>query len=379
MRIAVACKFFAFGGVVAYNMRLAGAIAAAGHDVDLIFLRGAPPIDYPITPAVRVVSYATGLRATVSKMVGMPLIHTRFKDSFSIESSPDVVGWTLTPFWKRWKRDYDGVILSDESYAPFNVLAAGILRMPFAVEIHEGDPNANPPLDRFRRWMLEKARFLVTQTPRLAEVIRSQYNLSSEVMPITMPVTKLTFDRRPIVIVDTRWTKERRPEFLLEIIEREPLAHYVMAGNFASNDLFDWFRAEVSKAGLQSRITYHLWKTDDSVARIYSTAIGYLRWPHRRTGGGVELGVGWGVIRALENGCPCIVDGRLGGAFLIENGKEGFLVNDEPESYAMAISSLLADPTLVARLSVAAWKRAQDWSGPSQLPRVARLVDRFQK
>lgn len=379
MRIAIASKFFAFGGVTAYGARLAGAFSASGHQVDLIFLRGAPPTGYPLPPGIRVLTYATGLRAELSMMSGMPLMRTVLQDAFSRESSPDLVGWAMTPFWRHWSREYDGVIFTDENYAALNVLATKVSRFPFAVVIHEaGAPNDNPQFGRSRNLMFQAARFLVTPTPKVGDAIRLRYGYSPEIMPITWPVSELRNPRRPIVLLETRWTKDRRPELLLEIMEREHLAHYVMAGSFVSPELFNWFRAEVFKRGLQTRISYHLASPDDSVAEMYATASAYIRWPQQSITGRVEMGVGWGVIRALESGCPCILDRRLGGAFLVQDGRSGYLVDGDAESFAFAISDLLSNDEKLNRFSACAWDHAQKWTVPAQATRVASLVERFQ-
>jgi glycosyltransferase involved in cell wall biosynthesis len=68
-------------------------------------------------------------------------------------------------------------------------------------------------------------------------------------------------------------------------------------------------------------------------------------------------------LEAISLGCPIVSSDNLGIRDIIADGVEGFIVNvGDPEALADRVSRILSDPQLRIRMSIAALRRADDFS-----------------
>lgn len=377
VRVAVVCKFFSHGGVMAYNIRLAAALAATGAVVDFVLLRGELPQRTELPGNARVLTYAHGTKARLSQLMGLPILRLLLRGAFSDESSPDFLSWVAAPLTHRWSRSYDGIFISDEHLATFVAMGLRLNPVPYAVQIHEGDSTTRAPLERTRQKAVSGAKFVLTPSPALIDVIRERYGRTGSVLIITRPIEELEVAKEPYVLVDTRWSDARNASFLFDIMDCEATARYVLAGSFPSTEQSRGFLRMARQRGHHERLMLRLNLFDDELDELYNHATAYLRWPWLGGSGRYEHGLGWGVVRSLERGCPCIVDYRIGGAALIKNGVNGFIVDGRAQDFAQRVDQLLSDSNLVARISWNALETAKQFSFAASVPRVRELLSAF--
>ncbi len=86
----------------------------------------------------------------------------------------------------------------------------------------------------------------------------------------------------------------------------------------------------------------------------------------------------FGLVAAEAQSCgvPVIAAAVGGLPYIIDNGTSGVLVQDhDPDAYAAAISSVLGDPELAARLSAGAVEHSARFSWEATVARLLELYE----
>lgn len=351
LKVLVISKFDGIGGVNNALRRLCELLALAGEIPTLMFIRGSDPqvpgYGFPVE------AYLTGRRARASQVIGLPWLRFWMANAFPDSSAPDPASWFLAPLRRLKKSAFDVVILGDENLATFSYLACTLRSTPFLIFSHEGRLSSLPILHSLQTRMYARCRGVLVQSP-LALALLTETSRR----PVHLIQLATHFRDAPIlpkerfILFDTRWTPNRNPNLILDILDLESRISATVAGSFSTDELRLSFERQVANRGLSGRITFALNRTDDEIRNLYARALAYLRWPHMHRGEQYELGIGWGVVTALENGCPVVLDESLGGSRLVKNGVHGYLVSGNATSFARAVASLLDDP---AQAEMFAW------------------------
>ena len=300
--------------------------------------------------------------------------------AFQDNHAPDLISWVLAPFAKRWKAKYDLIVYTDENFGLVSSLVNRLLRIKYLIVVHEGHHGSRPSVIRkLMSALYTDAAAVLTSSPITEHSLHSQTKSNVLLATLARPADSILLAKEPFILFDTRWSKFRDPWLILDIIDNEPRATYVMAGSFPTPGLERDFRNEVTKRGHGGRLRLRLNLPRHEVPSLYRRATAYVRWPEIHAGAPHERGVGWGVITALENGCPVVLDYRMGGAALIKDGVQGFLVEHHVKEYCTSISKLLRRPELVRAMAKEAWNLSKELSIESfslPLNRLLREVER---
>lgn len=370
MRVLAVSKFGAPGGVNKVLVRTCSALRLAGASVELLFLRREPSgIDLE---GVHHHTALVGKWESASVTLGLPALKTLFRDGFDIESAPEVFSWLLLPLLVQRTAKIDVVLYADENLAAIAHLANILTRIPFAVLSHEGKVSNLYGIGALQKSMLSRAIGILTPSPSAEDsLIRSGYRRVLRV-GLACPVNSVAPKER-FLLFDTRWSPGREPGKLLDILEREPRLHAVISGSFPNPSVLRTFKADVTRRDLERRVTYSL-RADESVTTsLYQRALAFARWPERHGKEVYEQGIGWGFFRAIENGCPLIIDQGLSASRIIETGVHGFVVDGTPESFSRAAADIMDDEGLAQTLS----RNCIDLAERLSISRTARPLREF--
>lgn len=160
---------------------------------------------------------------------------------------------------------------------------------------------------------------------------------------------------RKLLLTVSKWSKFRNPDLYLDILEKLPAnIKLTFVGRWDSEAEFEDFILKIKKNNLQERIDVIRNISEDELNRLYDQTRLFLRL------GFGEHGTGQGIIEALGHGCPVIISRELGASSLIENGKNGFLIDgNNLEKIIENISSIFWDDSILEDLSDAAYETAR--------------------
>lgn len=374
-RLLVVSKFLNHGGVSEYAIRFAQACKVAGFDTELVALRAVSSESVKQVSGVRVSALLLGKAARRSIMLGLPLLRLFRSQGYSDDNAPDLLSWTFGLALSRRIRHADLVVYTDEVFGSFAQLATKLVPRPYAVVIHEGyeiKPRALIPL---QTRLLSQAAGLFSPSPRASRMVETRTGLHVTQLVLTRPVDSPNQGRGLSVLFDTRWTPARRPSMILDIARIETRPHYVVTGSFPTREQERDFLKGIDAAGLSKSITVVTGISDEEIRELYAAALAYVRWGEKDASNS-ESGVGLGILKALESGCPVVVDKTMGGAELIVDGVHGFAVDPTPDSIAGRISYLVSDPASARFMGQQAWELARRLSGPEQADTLRRSIMR---
>lgn len=152
------------------------------------------------------------------------------------------------------------------------------------------------------------------------------------------------------------------------LAKRFPEAHLVCAGDGS----VDAVRHQAGQAGLDLRVECPGWLSVDQARSELARADVFVLPSYAE-------GLPMSLLEAMANGLPVIAS-RVGGIpSLVQHGVNGLLIDaGDSEALACAIESVLADPTLRARLGAGARQTiVERYSLESHLARLGHLYGRF--
>jgi glycosyltransferase involved in cell wall biosynthesis len=377
-RVGVISKFFAYGGVNSIAVRLSEAFRIGGFESHLVFIRGRPPPGVASETLAEIEVCIEGRWESLSRLLGLPFLRTVLRE-YGDDSSPDLLSWIVTPFVRDWRHRFDFVVYADESLSLLTVLANKMMRLPYGVVVHEGMEPYPRFLTPLQEYVLRHAHIVFGASPKVTELLQQRLSRDIETLYLMRPSDHVSYDRRRFAIVDSRWIDSRHPEFLFDIMKLESELEYVVAGSFPSSEAQSRFLNEAKRRGVDHRLCIQVGATDERLRSLYQQAVVYLRWP-ARWGSVSESGIGWGAIKALENGCPVVLEEGVSAAVLITDGKSGFVVRHDAEEYANRISMLASSRALVQTISEGGMRIARKFSVTAEGMRlkdeIGRLISR---
>lgn len=373
-RVGVICKTSAIGGVTNFAIRLAQGLKLAGAIPELVFLRAATREPFLRSMDLSV-SYLHGRRsAALSKLVGLPVLKLVLKSTYGIDSSPDPVTWVFAPFIAGWHTRYDLVFFADESFSSFSIFGNAATRLTYSVVAHEGRPPTPKWLIRPQLRLYQRARVLYSTSPLSQRLIEARTGRKVKLLVMAVPSPSPGTKRERFFLLDTRWTRARNPFFLLQLLRQVPEVKFVVTGSFSPSSLGDTLKSEINAAGFDDRVTFVVNPSDAVLDSLYSKARAYLRWP-AVTPTAVETGIGWGVIKAMENSCPVILDERMGFAEVLRRHSAGLPVPGGAIGFANAVETLDRDDQITSQLAGNAWRVANEYSIRSSIPDLRLSLD----
>lgn len=346
--LVVEDRLSAHSGTSKMTLEIANGFKEAGYEVETHFFaigadsrfleeksaeRTAPRLWQQVTSAI-------------SQCCQIPLFATVWSGGFNRSDAVDFIGMVLdSRFYAKMRRADLTVFMN--YWAAFPLLFANREGVGRTIVYFQEAPSFRElpwplgPLVRFVvREILKRCDVVISPTSEIQAAAVRNMNVESSVLMYAFRSLPVTERKGNFVLLDTRWTEEREPEFALRIAEEMLDTRFVMAGYFPSRhkraDLIEAVRAN----GLEHRIRVQEALPEADLQSLYASATCYVRWSAIHG----EAGCSYGLIESIGSLCPPIIDSRLGSAsFLRELGLGELVVDRDPKSFARAIRRLFQD------------------------------------
>jgi glycosyltransferase involved in cell wall biosynthesis len=337
-----------YAGTTRMALYLAQGFADCGHDVTLAFVDLKPSNDLlPLDRTAAAVRFLSGrLSKSLSKAIQAPFFRLFESGAFDENDSIDVFGQVVGRGLRQLVASSDNVILMNQ-WAGFSfLLNPRPRRARVGLIIHEPPyfrelpALIRAPLRRYIDALSRAVDVIVSISPVLQARLASDFGIASVLQINAVAPEPNSLVRGNFVLVNTRWTIERDPGFIVDIARLNPGVKFVVVGRFATSELRERLRTELSAAGLTGQVEIFEDVSEDKLATLFSTARCYLRW----AACGGELGVSAGLFQAIGSGCVPVISDDLGSAYEVRTQiSPDLVVPRTPEAFAVAVARLIRD------------------------------------
>lgn len=363
----------ASAGTTKFAISLARGFTQLGHSTKLIFLHESPTgrLIEPSLAGLNWTIVSSGATYAVSSAMQYPFTGLFFRSAFSSDDHVDFLRGIASRQLAKTVERSDLVIAANIWSATCLLLHHENPRVRRVVYFHEPPRFDGLPaafVFGMRTYLKELiragVRFVCLTDPLMSE-LSDWLKRSSFVMTNGYSLGPVFRAKEDFVLVDSRWTEQRNPTFILKIASRLRGTRFVVAGRFATDQLRQRFMNEREDQGLTSSVAMVENLTEYSLLRLYSHALCYVRWGILRG----ELGNPTGIGQAISSGCIPIVSRDLAIAPVLSDGiSDDVVVDSEPGAFAQRILELQSNPELRARLveAVVRYRDSHSWKNYCQ-------------
>ena len=199
---------------------------------------------------------------------------------------------------------------------------------------------------------------VVSTSERIARNTEKHINIGGKGVIIDLgiegfPVRDL---KREFVTVVSKWSRFRNPQAYLELRKLlPPDIILVMAGRWDSEEEYSEFKRTVREAGYSKSLIIKAELSEEELSELYDRTKVFVRL------GFNESGTGLGILEAIGHGCPVVISKSIGAASLIQDGRQGFLVEETNlEEVAEKILHIFSEKQLFQDMVSSCYKLASD-------------------
>ena len=225
------------------------------------------------------------------------------------------------------------LFLEKNSYGKANIFRSFILGLVYLVS----------------NFVIYKSKQTICTTPQIYDVINKKLFFRKDRKNITIaeygidPSKESALVKRKLLLTVSKWSKFRNPQAYAELLNFLPQnINLTMVGRWDSDTELNEFIDFVNKNGLSNRIKIMVNVSEEELSNLYDETRVFLRL------GFGEKGTGQAILEALSHGCPVVISKDLGASSIIEDGKQGFLVDENDLSgVANKISIIFKDDNIL--------------------------------
>lgn len=141
-------------------------------------------------------------------------------------------------------------------------------------------------------------------------------------------------DKDRFILLDTRWTDDRDPLFVLKIVKQIRNIKIIMHGIFTNNTIRERLEEEITLKNYSIQLISN--DSDDDLQYLYQKALVVIRWSAFH-----ESGNSFAIINAISCNCIPVVDKSLGIApFISENISPDLVVNKDENEIAIIVNKI---------------------------------------
>lgn len=370
MKIAIIVRILWPGGVQRIAFAEAEGLINAGHDVDLIFIRDTGRFQYPTNIPIKILYGQDIKKRFLGKIFERITLH--YIPQRGSDATVD-----LDLIWKTehtLKNKYDVVYYFDEFSAFFARKYKKKYGNKVAVIIHEVALTEGSLVSKWiQRRALKSADLVLTNTKYNLDLLRQfGYNNAYELYPgLTENPDVTPFSQRENLIISvTMWDYGRRPDVFLGIANKLNKGKILLCGNWANYEYMKSFENKIKNLGLGNKIGVTGQIEENVLQSYYRKAKVAIRFGYN------EHGPGMGSLEAISSGIPMIINNGIGAREIIEDGKSGFIVNEEKsEDIAHIIEELLTNEETWTRISNACHQKSFTLSWIEHNKKLSDLIE----
>jgi len=178
---------------------------------------------------------------------------------------------------------------------------------------------------------------------------------------------------KKVLLYVGRVGQEKNVDFLIDVLERVhrtvPDAFLVLAGN---GPYLNTFKANVASRGLADSVLCLGYVNRAELKHLYALADVF-------TFASVTETQGLVTIEAMMCGTPAVAIGKMGTKEVMAGDHGGFMVDEDVEAFAAAVSRLLTDPALYQAKSAEARAYSELWTAGRMARRIETLYEQVLK
>lgn len=374
MKIAIIVRVLWPGGVQRIAFAEAEGLINAGYDVDLIFIRGTGRFQYPTNIPIKILYGPNVKKRFLGKIFGWITLHYIPQRGSDATVDMDLI-------WKTehtLKNKYDVMYYFDEFSAFFAKNSKKKYGNKVVVIIHEVALNKGSLLSKWiQKRTLKSADLVLTNTKYNLDLLKKYgYNNAYELYPgLTVNPNVLPFSQRENLIISvTMWDYGRKPEVFLRIADNLNKGKILLCGNWADYGYMKSFENKIKNLGLEDKIGITGQIEENVLQSYYRKAKVAIRFGYN------EHGPGMGSLEAISSGIPMIINNGIGAREVIEDGKCGFIVNEErSEDIVPIIDELLTNEETWTRISNACHQKSYALSWNEHNKKLSDLIGHLNK
>lgn len=357
-----------YSGTTRIAWYVAHGFAQLGHRVTLVFVDARPsnlllPMEGP-KPTVRFLSGR--LTKGLSRALQAPVIQIFERGAFDTDDSVDIIRQLVDPSLKQLTESSDYVLLMNQ-WCGFALLLHPRPRKPLvALLFHEPPVFQELPLPlraalRFYvKRICQAVDVVVSISPTIQRSLALKSCIDSTALMFAVAPGKVSNVRDNFVLANTRWTTERDPMFVADVVRLVPGVRFIVAGRFANERLKLELERRLKEFGVADQVEVRPNIAEEELATLFSTARCYIRWSAVHG----EQGTSLGLFQAIGSGCVPIVSEDIGSAQEVKQEiSSNLVVPRTPEGFAAIVNRIMRDDGLFKALQdrVLSYREAHTW------------------
>jgi len=224
--------------------------------------------------------------------------------------------------------------------------------------------------------VIHKSKRTICTTAQIYDVVKRKLFLKDDMAIAEFGIdtsSKSALDERKLLLTVSKWSKFRNPKAYVELLNLLPQnINLTMAGRWDSDVELKEFVEFVERQGLSHRIKIIVDVSENELSKLYDETRVFLRL------GFGEKGTGQGILEALGHGCPVVISKDLGASTIIEDGKQGFLVDESDlPKVANKISMIFNDDDILRSMVSESYNLSKRKSWNSYLETVFKAAMDF--
>lgn len=356
------------GGVEKTVCFLSNAMAARGHSVTILYLGDTEGEPYfPLDKRIRTqnVLFENGEKVITDKLPSLLRAYREFARLFSKTWAREVnavyKGRQYGAQIRKWFAAHEAdVVLSVSPMSAKYLLLDGKCEAP-VIEMTREDPNSGfPGLSKWEKKAIKKAKMIQVLLPPDLEAAGRFFpgipavaigNAATAGMPKAKPgALKERYKITNVGSICSRKNQKLLVEAFKKLADRYPLWDVEIWGE-KNSPYAKFLQKYIKQHHLEKRV--HLCGTTKNIAQVYANS-DIFAYPSR------SEGFPNGVIEAMSAGVPLIgLRGCHGTNYLVKDGVNGFLAEDDPTPFALALQKLMDDSALRKRMGEASFKATE--------------------
>ncbi len=176
--------------------------------------------------------------------------------------------------------------------------------------------------------------------------------------------------KREFVTVVSKWSKFRNPHAYLELRTLlPPDMVLVMAGRWDSEEEYSQFKSDVMQSNCSDSLIIRKELSEEELSDLYDRTRVFVRL------GFNESGTGQAILEAIGHGCPVVIAKSIGASSLIEDGSQGFLVDESNlTEVAYKILNIFENEQLFRDMSTACYELARSNGWETYLKKLSESI-----
>jgi glycosyltransferase involved in cell wall biosynthesis len=190
----------------------------------------------------------------------------------------------------------------------------------------------------------------------VAERLQAFNGLSSEVLypPLPLGNQYRSEEAEPYVLSVGRICRIKRVDLMINALAQTPGLSLKIVGGADEPDALEFFKGEVRKHGLESRVHFLGRVSDEDLLTLYARSLAVFYAPFNEDYGYVTL-------EAMASGRPVITARDSGGTLeFVVDGENGYIVEPTPQAIAEVCNRLASDRLLASKLGEAGQRYIKD-------------------